>query len=657
MPDFSYRSSRLVTVLCLLALFAVGWMCLPGLAYGGHWTDESVKLFQTLPVQESGRVKPLDTVARFLLLRLNGKRSVTIEEDGQRRSLSASEWLLNCLFYPDESKEYAHFSVDSYELITAIGLMPHGKKRDRYSYGELEPALDRLYALAQEASLRPEDGRALVDQQLLALANNILLYEEIVHFLEFARLRLPVKESALLTELFPEEERVPLSQVVHKLPDHLQLLVSQSEGMDEATRQGIAADLEQLFGKLDEVGATARFLSFFPPFDRKEQEWMNPALYLEAAFTGMPEERVRGTLAWFETLVDNPQNTVVFEKTLKELHDSFVTEAQARGEYRRIPLEVHFYKGRYLFFSQWLFVVSFLLMAVSWTRPVDSRFTKLVTWSIVPPLLLLAIGITLRCIIRGRPPVTTLYETVLFTTLVAVALGFFVEFTSRNRIAVSVAALLGTFGMFFAWKYEASEAVDTMPAVIAVLDTNFWLATHVTTIIAGYGAGLFAAALAHVYFIFHVPLFKKNNSRTLRNLTSSIYGVMTFSLVFTLIGTVLGGVWAAQSWGRFWGWDPKENGALMIVLWILAILHARRGGYIKARGLAVSALLLGMIVVFAWWGVNALGVGLHSYGFTTGIWRSLALFWIVETFCIAAAFAISILFPVTAEKTQLPEKA
>ena len=525
--------------------------------------------------------------------------------------------------------------------------MPHGKKRDRYTYAELEPALDRLYDLAQEVSLRPEEGLSPVDKQLLALANNIILYEEIIYFLDFARLRFSVGESPLLSELFPEMEEVPLSLVAEKLPAHLQELASHSESLDESTRQSIAADLEALFGKLDDVGATARFLSFFPPLIREDKEWMNPALYLEAAFTGMPHETVSGPLALFESLVTASPDSPTFQYGLQQLHDNFVQEAKARSEYRRIPLEVHFYDGQYLFFSQWLFVLSFFLMALSWTRPPGGRFAKAIIWPILPPLRLLAVGITLRCIIRGRPPVTTLYETVLFTTLVAVTLGFIVEFISKNRIAVSVAAVLGTLGMFFAWRYEASEGVDTMPAVIAVLDTNFWLATHVTTIIAGYGSGLFAAALAHVYFLFHLPFFKKNNTQSLKTLSTSIFGVMAFSLVFTLIGTVLGGVWAAQSWGRFWGWDPKENGALMIVLWILAVLHARRGGYIKARGLAISALILGMVVVFAWWGVNALGVGLHSYGFTTGIWKRLGVFWAVESFVVAAAFALSILFPIT----------
>ena len=106
-----------------------------------------------------------------------------------------------------------------------------------------------------------------------------------------------------------------------------------------------------------------------------------------------------------------------------------------------------------------------------------------------------------------------------------------------------------------------------------------------------------------------------------------IYGIVCFCLIFSIIGTVLGGIWANYSWGRFWGWDPKENGALMICLWTLVILHMRMGGYIKDIGVAVFSMILGMIVTFSWWGVNNLGVGLHSYGFTVGVMKALFITW------------------------------
>src|SRR5690606_39182780 len=138
----------------------------------------------------------------------------------------------------------------------------------------------------------------------------------------------------------------------------------------------------------------------------------------------------------------------------------------------------------------------------------------------------------------------------------------------------------GALGVFLANKYEVIEGTDTMPSMIAVLDTNFWLSTHVTTVTMGYAAGLLAAAIAHVYILAYALGLKRQDPAFYRSLAKMTYGVLCFGLLFATVGTVLGGIWANYSWGRFWGWDPKENGALMIVLWLLIVLHARLAGYI-----------------------------------------------------------------------------
>jgi len=242
--------------------------------------------------------------------------------------------------------------------------------------------------------------------------------------------------------------------------------------------------------------------------------------------------------------------------------------------------------------------------------------------------------------IRGRPPVSTLYETILFITSIAVISSLLIERMNRQRIALALAAVLGTGGMFLAFRYEAMEAVDTMPSLVAVLDTNFWLSTHVTTVTMGYSAGLLASAFAHIWVLGKLFGLKRGESRFYSSLSRMTYGVICFGLLFSTVGTILGGIWANESWGRFWGWDPKENGALMIVLWDLFILHARMGGYIRDTGLAMAAIFGGMIVAFSWWGVNLLGIGLHSYGFTSGIMRSLLVFYILEVLMLGGCVVL-----------------
>jgi ABC-type transport system involved in cytochrome c biogenesis permease subunit len=164
---------------------------------------------------------------------------------------------------------------------------------------------------------------------------------------------------------------------------------------------------------------------------------------------------------------------------------------------------------------------------------------------------------------------------------------------------------------------------DTLEMMQAVLDTNFWLATHVTAITIGYSATFMAGLLAIVYIVKGVftPSLTKDESK---RLSGMIYGIICFATLFSFVGTVLGGIWADQSWGRFWGWDPKENGALIIVLWNALILHARWGALVRERGVAVLAVAGNIVTTWSWFGVNMLGVGLHSYGFVGS-----QLFWVL----------------------------
>jgi ABC-type transport system involved in cytochrome c biogenesis permease subunit len=168
---------------------------------------------------------------------------------------------------------------------------------------------------------------------------------------------------------------------------------------------------------------------------------------------------------------------------------------------------------------------------------------------------------------------------------------------------------------------------DTMHVLQAVLDTQFWLSTHVVTVTLGYGATFLAGllgtcALVHRMWVGNVKT-KHSDAKTVARVQDRLYrmtyGVVCFALFFSFIGTVLGGLWADDSWGRFWGWDPKENGALMIVLWNAAVLHARWDRWIGQRGFALFAIGGNIITAWSWFGTNQLGIGLHSYGFTSGV--------------------------------------
>jgi len=230
--------------------------------------------------------------------------------------------------------------------------------------------------------------------------------------------------------------------------------------------------------------------------------------------------------------------------------------------------------------------------------------------------------------------VTNLYSSAVFVGWVAVVLGVVLERIYRRGFATAVAAASG-FATLIVAHHLAGDG-DTMEMMRAVLDSNFWLATHVTTITIGYGATFLAGAIAIVWTL-RKHLARSMDPGTTKALGSMTYGVICFALLFSFGGTVLGGIWADQSWGRFWGWDPKENGALLIVLWNAIILHARWGGYARERGIMAMAIFGNVITSLSWFGVNMLGVGLHSYGFMDKAFYALSGFVASQLLLLALA--------------------
>jgi ABC-type transport system involved in cytochrome c biogenesis permease subunit len=216
-----------------------------------------------------------------------------------------------------------------------------------------------------------------------------------------------------------------------------------------------------------------------------------------------------------------------------------------------------------------------------------------------------------RVYISGRPPITNLYSTAIFIGWAVVLLSLVLESIQRLGLANIVASVVGFITLFLA--YNLSLDGDTFIVLQAVLDTQFWLATHVITINLGYAATYLAGAWGITYIIgAHVFRVLDDGDRKL--VLRALYGTLCFAIFFSFVGTVLGGLWADDSWGRFWGWDPKENGALMIVLWNALVLHARWGALVKARGLATLAVFGNIITTWSYFGVNEYGVGLHAYG-------------------------------------------
>jgi ABC-type transport system involved in cytochrome c biogenesis permease subunit len=290
---------------------------------------------------------------------------------------------------------------------------------------------------------------------------------------------------------------------------------------------------------------------------------------------------------------------------------------QASWEQRFNDLQA-FYKAMLLFVSAFLFAVLF------WFRPEAWEWLRVtavrVAWLGV---LVTTIGLIYRMALIGRPPVINLYSSAVFIAWGAPVLGLILEKFWRNSIGLVVGSLVASLCLIVG--HYLSLEKDTLEMLRAVLDTNFWLATHVVIITLGYAA-TFVAGFLGIVFVVRGFFTTGVTPELKRSLARMVYGIICFAALFSFVGTVLGGIWADQSWGRFWGWDPKENGAIIIVLWNALILHARWGGMVKERGLLNLAIGGNIVTSWSWFGTNMLGIGLHSYGFMDAAFYALLAF-------------------------------
>lgn len=247
--------------------------------------------------------------------------------------------------------------------------------------------------------------------------------------------------------------------------------------------------------------------------------------------------------------------------------------------------------------------------------------------------LLQIAGFAARTVISGRAPVTNMYESVVWVAFGTVFFALIFEAIYRSRYFLLGAVPVAVVSLILA--DTQTVALDrAINPLVPVLRDNFWLTTHVLSITLSYAAFLLALGIGHI--ILGRVIFGKKPSSTLYNY---LYRVLQVGVLLLACGTILGGVWANYSWGRFWDWDPKETWALVTLLGYLFVLHGRIAGRWGGFGMAVGAVLCFLCVLMAWYGVNfVLGVGLHSYGFGSGGFGYALTFVIAELAFVALAF-------------------
>ena len=566
----------------VLALGCVGATLIPRGNSGGF----DLAAFGRLPVLADGRIKPFDTIARTSLLMFQGRQRV---ESPDGRPLEPEAWLLDVLYRPAVADTYRVFRIDNPEVLSLFGLASGDTAGQvRYSFGQLASGIPELERQAQLAGPVEASQRSAFQRSVIELYSHLDYYNR----LKFS-LQSPDKQ------------------------DLLALLASPGRLDDERN----AFDSMEAFSPLRAIPPSAAV---------RPDGWESVGQSVLESISGAP---VNSAVRFYAALGQ------AWRAGRPEAFNPWIQPFQAGlaaadpSVVRRCAWESFFNRAEPFYTSLVLYVAAFLLAVVSWLKwPVELGRAAFGLMALA--FLLATAGILTRMWLEGRPPVTNLYSSALFIGWGAVALCLVLERIHRNAAASSAGCLIGFGTLVIA--HNLSLSGDTMEMMRAVLDSNFWLATHVVTVTTGYASTFLAGFLAILYIVRGV-LTRTLDRGTDDSLARMVYGIVCFATLFSFVGTTLGGIWADQSWGRFWGWDPKENGALIIVLWNALILHLRWGGLIRQRGLMVLAVFGNIVTAWSWFGTNMLGIGLHSYGFTNAAFQGLIAFVAVQLALVGLA--------------------
>lgn len=616
--------------ICACILIAVAML---GRAPSEKPGEYHVDTFGELPIWFKGRSMPIDSFARNTLLRLSDYESYRDADDEKH---SAVQWVLDTMADEVKARDARVFKIENKEVIEALGL--EDRKRTTYSFNELlhSDQIDGIKEMGMLTILRSLEGLTDIDpnkpREFDDVASNVPEDKQTLFQRKIVELSRKVDEYVLfeftvgsgrIVDLMKDKSETAgappaIADLVFKLREyhrlHQQAFRNQPIALVIPTHLNAEKrpSSEVFQTNWESVAATKIFDRLYDELEKNDtnNEYEKPPAI--AAFTAMLDSYRAEDIEGFN------KNLVEY----RNLIDNFDHEAEDEALLAKTGFEAFYNRFGAFNLASWLYVFAGVLAALGWLF-LPQVFQRAAFWTIATVFLIHTAALVGRIYISGRPPVTNLYSSAIFIGWSVVFGSLILEWISKLGVANIVGAASGFLTLRIASNL-ASDG-DTFVVLEAVLDTQFWLATHVVCITLGYATTYLAGLLGALYVGLGVftPTLSRNVGKEIIRMT---YGVLCFATFFSFVGTVLGGLWADDSWGRFWGWDPKENGALIIVLWNALVIHARWGRLVQDRGVAILSVLGNAVVSWSWFGVNELGVGKHAYGFTEGRLAWLALF-------------------------------
>lgn len=546
--------------------------------------SQAENTWKYLPIQHQGRIKPFDTFSREILKTVYGKETY--------KKRSAVEVILSWLIVPDFWEKTPFILMDK-KIIQNLKLPLKSKY---FSPAELKSNSRLALQLAELKSLQQrEETLNSYFQSLQKLELRLIIYEAVkTGFL----LRFEPQEKNGTWLSLPEMTKPAEKQFNTLLYSYIRLISYSVSSLLEKDK----------LWKGNLTSSTVNKSKQKKALPNESSKQTNTSSLKKKNLSNDFEKQSQPTTDKFSNLILN----------FKENMDSFQSLVFKEKKYFK-PEKIHaeiFYNKLKPFKIAWIFYLLFLL-AILGLSVFNSA--KKIHWFILFPMIgwgFHSLGMGLRSYIMSRPPVSNMYETVIWVPWVALIAGF-VFYLKKQRWPFIGSVLLSFFCLLIT--SLADHILDSsLQPLEAVLRSSFWLTTHVLTITMSYSFFFLAFVLGDIAVISY--LTNKNKPFALTHkMFSPIYRSIQWGVVLLAAGTILGGIWADYSWGRFWGWDPKESWALVTLLAYLALLHGRLVNWIGPFGMAIGSVMMFFSVVMAWYGVNfVLGAGLHSYGFGSG---------------------------------------
>jgi len=493
----------------------------------------SMQALGEIAVQDGGRVKPFDTLARESLELIHGKKTFDKKP--------AIEIVLTWLLQPMAWEEKQFFEITDFNVRKALNL---DVNRKYFSPKEIMGS-ERLATLFQDLQAR-RDRKEKLDpyySDLQRVEHQLGVFREMAsgRYLRVVPAEDPNAAWISLAEMEPEFQEIFKNIAAHFV-------------------EGIAAQVENR-SNLSEVS-----------------------------------QKLTAEVQKFNAAVDAKRPGVI-DRT-------------------KISTEIHYNNFRPFRWSWVFYLASSMLIGLGWASVFKHGY--FLGWgATIIGMGFHIYGFAIRSYLMDRAPVTNMYETVVWVAFGVIFFAAILEAIYKWRVLLLGGAILATFSLLLS-DFAPVVLNPNLDPLEPVLRDNFWLMVHVLTITVSYAPLFLSFILGDIALIYFLRGEEKHQD-IIKALTLGMYRGIQIGVALLAPGIILGGIWADYSWGRFWGWDPKETWALIALLGYLAILHGRLAGYVQQFGMAVASVISFNLVIMAWYGVNfVLGAGLHSYGFGAG---------------------------------------